>query len=87
MRKALELENQGGARARIQDVEVLATDSTAVDGGPGFFTRCTWNVAGSVGHWGHMHTRRNQYQAELTVEAVDGQWKITGLELTSEVRL
>lgn len=87
MRKALELENQGGARARIQNVEVLSTDSTALDGGPGFFTRCTWNVAGSVGHWGHMHTRRNQYQAELTIEAIDGQWKITGLELTSEVRL
>jgi len=87
MRKALELENQGGARARIQEVEVLATESMALDGGPGFFTTCTWNVAGSVGHWGHMHTRRNQYQAELTVEAIDGRWKITGLELTSEVRL
>jgi hypothetical protein len=86
-RRALELENQGGARARIQEVEVLETDTNPVDGGPGFRTRCTWNVAGSVGHWGHLHQRRNQYRAELTVQPVEGEWKITGLELQSEVRL
>ena len=86
-RRALELENQGGARARVQDVDVVATSSMPVGDGPGFKSRTTWNVAGSVGHWGHMHQRRNQYQAELTIEPVDGSWRITGLELLSEERL
>ena len=40
-----------------------------------------------MGHWGHIHQRRNQYDAELTIEPLDGTWKITGLELLDEVRL
>ena len=55
--------------------------------GVGFRATCTWNVAASVGHWGHIHQRRNQYIAELTVEPVDGVWKITRLELIEEQRL
>jgi hypothetical protein len=86
-RQALELENQGGARARIQTVEVTGTDTDTLGDGPGFTSRCTWNVTGSVGHWGHIHQRRNQYEAELTVEPVEGQWKITGLALLNESRL
>ena len=86
-RKALELENQGGARARVQEVEIVATDTRRLDGGGGFETRCTWNVTGAVGHWGHIHQRRNQYEAELTIESVDGRWTITDLELLSEARL
>ncbi len=42
---------------------------------------------GSVGHWGHLHQRRNQYEAILTVKPVDGVWKITDLELLGEERL
>ena len=86
-RRSLELENQGGARARVQEVEVLTTDTTALPDGPGFRSLCTWTVAGAVGHWGHIHQRRNRYDAELTVEAREGEWKITGLELLDEVRL
>jgi len=66
---------------------VVATDTTTLGDGPGFRSRCTWNVAGSVGHWGHIHRRRNRYEAELLVEPVDGAWKITGLELLAEERL
>jgi hypothetical protein len=86
-RRALTLENQGGARARVQEVSVTSTESTRLGDGPGFTSRCTWEVTGSVGHWGHLHQRRNRYDAELTVVPVDGQWRITGLELLDEVRL
>jgi hypothetical protein len=55
--------------------------------GAGFRARSTWNVAASVGHWGHIHQRRNQYVAELSVEPVNGVWKITALELIQEERL
>ena len=47
----------------------------------------TWTALGTVGHWGHVHTRKNLYQAMLTVEPVDGAWKITALELLEEKRL
>lgn len=84
-RKGLVLESQGGARAKVNEVEVLEADSKPAESG--FRSRSTWIVNGSVGHWGHIHQRRNQYQAEFTVQPVDGTWKITGMELLSEERL
>jgi hypothetical protein len=53
----------------------------------GFVARSKWNVAGSVGHWGHIHQRTNQYVAEFVVQAIDGVWKITKLDLIHEERL
>ena len=66
---------------------MLSSESEPLDGATGFAALGTWNVAGSVGHWGHIHQRRNQYEARFTVEAIDGVWKITGLELLQEERL
>ncbi len=86
-RRSLELENQGGARAKVKEVEVLSAESEPLDGVTGFAALGTWNVAGSVGHWGHIHQRRNQYEARFTVETIDGVWKITGLEVLQEERL
>jgi hypothetical protein len=86
-KRALELRNQGGARARIQDLEIVALDPRPLPDVAGFESRCTWIVTGSVGHWGHIHQRRNQYEATLTIRPRDGEWKITGLELLSEERL
>jgi hypothetical protein len=86
-RASLELENQGGARAKVTGVEMLEAETTNLTGEVGFRTRCTWNVSGSVGHWGHIHQRRNQYEAIVTVKPVDGAWKVTALELINERRL
>jgi hypothetical protein len=84
-RRGLELASQGGARAKVQEIEMLEVTSDSE--GRGFRATCTWNVGASVGHWGHIHQRRNQYIAELTVEPVDGVWKINSLELIEEKRL
>ncbi len=86
-RRSLELENQGGARAKVKEVEMLESSQESLPGEVGFIARCTWNVSGSVGHWGHVHQRRNQYEARFVVKAVDGAWKITDLELLQEERL
>lgn len=86
-RRGLELENQGGARVKVKEVEMLVAEIEQSGGEGEFAARCTWNVSGSVGHWGHIHTRINQYEAEITVEPVDGQWKITDMELLEENRI
>jgi hypothetical protein len=86
-RKSLELQNQGGARIKVKDVTVLEATAENLRHTTGFRARCRWNVAGSVGHWGHIHTRTNQYDALLTIEPVAGIWKITDLELLQEDRL
>ena len=86
-RRSLELENQGGARAKVNTVEMLEASQEPLAGEIGFIARSKWNVAGSVGHWGHIHQRRNQYVAEFIVKAIDGVWKITNLDLIQEERL
>ena len=55
--------------------------------GKGFGLKAKWTAQGSVGHWGHVHTRKNYYDALVKVQVVDGDWKITGLELLEEKRL
>jgi hypothetical protein len=85
-RRSLELENQGGARAKVKSVQIEASTHAPLTGQVGFESLCSWNVSGSVGHWGHVHQRTNQYEARLSIRAVDGQWKITALDLLQEQR-
>ncbi len=86
-RRALELENRGGARARVDEVEVLEVNSVRRDGEGGFRVEATWNVSGSVNHFGHVHYRQNRYDAAIHLLAIDGAWKIRRIELLDERRV
>jgi hypothetical protein len=86
-RRGLELANQGGARAKVQSVEMQSIDIQAADKPGAFRARATWNVNGSVGHWGHVHTRKNQYQADLLIQAIDSRWKLVDMNVLQEQRL
>ena len=46
-----------------------------------------WQASGAVGHWGHTHIRQNYYNADITIVAINGQWKITGMDLIEEKRI
>jgi hypothetical protein len=85
-RRGLELASQGGARAKVKQIEMVDLEAEATDAGS-FVATATWNVAGSVGHWGHVHERRNRYRAELRVAPVEGAWKLMDLEVLEEERL
>ena len=87
-RRSFAIQRAGGAQAKIKDVEVLNTELAPAPGrGLAHTFRTQWTASGSVGHWGHVHTRKNLYDAEVTVEPVDGSWKITGLEVLEEQRV
>jgi hypothetical protein len=86
-RQALELQNQGGARVKVKQIELAECDQKPLDEGDGFLARCAWTVTGSVGHWGHIHQRVNRYDANVVIEPVDGAWKITRLEMLDEKRV
>ena len=53
----------------------------------GILFQAKWTAIGTVGHWGHIHTRENQYEANITVEPVEDAWKINDLELLEEKRI
>jgi len=85
--KGMEIESQGGARAKVKEIEVKDVKSESLKDEIGFNFHTVWNVSGSVEHWGHKHNRINQYEAIITVKAVDGVWKITDLDILEEKRI
>ena len=87
-RKSLVVTQAGGARARVKEVNIQAVDVSPLKDRPlGLIFHAGWTALGTVGHWGHIHTRENQYEANISVEAVGGVWKITDLELLEEKRI
>jgi hypothetical protein len=87
-RKSMVVTQAGGARARVKEVKILDVDVNNLDGHPlGLLFHAKWTAMGSVGHWGHIHIRKNQYEANISVEPMDGAWKITDLELLEEKRI
>jgi hypothetical protein len=86
VRQGLELANQGGARVKVRQIDLVDLDARPGRNG-GILATATWNVRGSVGHWGHVHQRNNQVRAELDIEAVGAVWKLTGIEILEEQRL
>ena len=85
--RGLVLANQGGARAKVKSVEMRELSTEPQADGDGFIAHTTWVVTGSVGHWGHVHQRINQYQANFEIEPIDGVWKLTAMDVLEEERL
>ena len=49
---------------------------------------CTWRVIGTVEHWGHIHTRENEFAARMKISATpEGRGRIVGFEVTDEKRV
>jgi hypothetical protein len=87
-RKSFAIQKAGGAQAKIKDVEILDVAAEKISERPlAFALKSKWTAMGTVGHWGHVHTRKNLYDAIVTVEAVEGNWKIMNLELLEEKRV
>ena len=87
MRRGLRLENQGGARVRVREVEMLDVVPEDAGGTDTLRYRSKWNATGSVGHWGHMHMRTNQYDARITLGKDGDRWRIADIDILDEQRL
>jgi hypothetical protein len=87
-RRSFAVQAAGGAQAKVKDVNIQNASAERLDGSPlAYALRGQWTAMGTVGHWGHVHTRQNRYDAIVTIEAVDGTWKITELEVIEENRI
>lgn len=83
--QALTLDGSEGARVHVTDLSVNIDKVTPAP--EGFVAEGEWTALGTVGHWGHQHQRVNRYKAKLTVQPIESEWKITGLEVLEERRL
>ena len=93
--RSLVMQEEGGAVARISDVrpiEIEVGEVGVVDAGeagprPAFNVRCRWQVEGVVSHWGHAHTRVNEYLADWSVALTETGWRLTGSEILEQDRI
>ncbi len=86
-RRSPELENRGGARGRVDDVEILEVHGVLGGESGGLSVDATWKVSGSVSHFGHTHYRQNRNRAEIILAPVEGIWKIVGITIIDEQRV
>jgi hypothetical protein len=64
----------------------VAADADGIER-PVFTVECRWQVEGVVSHWGHAHSRTNEYLALWSVaEEADG-WRLTGAEILEQDRV
>lgn len=85
VKRSLELKNQGGAEASVDTIEIKDLKLTELDNG--YALDASWDVNGSVGHWGHIHQRANHYDAEFVIEPVKNVWKIKTMKVYNEKRI
>ena len=85
-KKSMVLESQGGIQVKVKDVEIMEVEEVSSDE-DGVAFKCKWMVKGDVGHWGHIHSRTNQYEAILNVKPENGIWKLYEIDIIEEVRL
>lgn len=83
---ALTLEGREGTRTQVTDFEARVEKVSPNPDGDGFIADCEWTALGTISHWGHPHTRVNRYKARVTVEPVDGDWKISAITVTEAPR-
>jgi len=88
---SLVLQEEGGAVSRVQAVTPLETEvgraARRADGRLGFEVTARWQVEGYVYHWGHSHTRLNEYQARYAVVASQEGWRIAESETLEQFRV
>ena len=86
-RRALEMEERGGGRARVEAVEVQAVNEVSASADRGFDAVARWTVRGMVTHFGHRHFRENRYEASVTVVPIDDHWRIRAIDVLNEERV
>ena len=86
-RQSMALENRGGARAKVDDVNIQEVFDIKRDKNGGYVADARWTVRGSVNHFGHTHYRQNQYRALVSFGVYDENWKVSNIEILDTRRL
>lgn len=87
IKRSLIVQKQGGAVANVQKVKVIKSELLAGNQNHGFRERVTWQVTGTVEHWGHIHTRVNEYTADLGIDSSDKTWKINSMKVVKQAHV
>ena len=88
IQSGLRMQEQGGAVAHVKRVRIVdIKPGRAADDGR-LPVDCTWRVTGTVEHWGHIHTRENEYTARIHLSTTpEDRGRIAAYEVTDEQRI
>lgn len=86
IRKSLLVAEQGDARSRIVEVQPVTSDLGKASASE-FDIDLTWRAMGQIEHWGHIHTRENEYRARLSIAANSGSWKLSACRFLGQKRV
>ena len=87
IQSGLRMQEQGGAVARVKRVRITHIEMAAPGPGARLPVDCTWRVKGTVEHWGHIHTRENEYTARIHLSTTPkDRGRIVAFEVTGEKR-
>jgi hypothetical protein len=84
---ALSLDESEAARVHVAEFTAEVEEVTPGPSAGSFTAKTSWSALGTVGHWGHAHTRTNVNLGRVTISPVGGSWKITALEMLDQRRL
>jgi len=88
IQSGLRMQEQGGAVARVKRVRIMQITLGENADGNRLPVDCTWRVIGTVEHWGHIHTRENEYSARIHLSTTpEDRGRIVGFEVTDEKRV
>jgi hypothetical protein len=78
---------QGGSRSRVLDVKQVSSTLAGTPSESQFEIELRWRLASEVEHWGHIHTRENEYVGRLSVKDKGGAWKLNTVRFLSQKRV
>jgi hypothetical protein len=86
IRQGLEMREQGGALAEVGNIERRG-GTIEFTGAREFKVRWRWRVFAHITHWGHTHSRINEYLANFRVRADAKGWRIADYEVLDLQRI
>ncbi|MHC4938760.1 MAG: hypothetical protein ACYTHK_07315 [Planctomycetota bacterium] len=86
VREGLVMRDQGGAIADVGNIERRG-GSIEFTGAREFKVRWRWWVFAHITHWGHTHSRINEYLGDFVVRAGPQGWRITEYEVLDMQRV
>lgn len=84
IKRSLLMSEHGGELSHATNVEVQSVKPVERSSNR-YLVR--WQVASVSEHWGHIHRRLTEYEAELGLVAIDGTWKLDHFLLLDEKRI
>ena len=85
--QSLIMRDEGGAVSRVSRIEYLNIRTNGTVENNQHQLSCSWQVHGTVRHWGHNHFRTNEYEANYALAIENGVWKIASSNVNMQKRV